>query len=372
MSVLFVGCYRDGTGWGHAATEAALALDKGGVDVVARCVKFSSHKVTIPTRLKALEEKSGAGEYRAVIQFSLPQTFEYEGRLGKNIGYFFTETDRFDDCDWVGHANMMDEVWVPSHHNRAAAITSGVAVPVQVVPCAVDAMRYAKSPKPVSIPGAGPDDFLFYSIFEGTRRKNMTALVTAFHLEFDPDEPVNLVIKTSLPGHAPEAAEEKLRVRLAAMKAELNLYPKPHHYKREIILTKYLSDEGVASLHGACDCFVLPTFGEGWCLPAFDAMAYGKTPIVTATGALLDFVSGETGWLVPGRQEPVHGMQDVHGDLYTARQTWCSADIGELRRAMREAYEDEEMRRRKAEAGIERAWDFDRGVVGKLMRGLLQ
>ena len=41
MKVLYVGCYRDGTGWGKAAENYILAMDAVGIDVVPRSVKLN-------------------------------------------------------------------------------------------------------------------------------------------------------------------------------------------------------------------------------------------------------------------------------------------------------------------------------------------
>ena len=37
----------------------------------------------------------------------------------------------------------------------------------------------------------------------------------------------------------------------------------------------YISEEDIYSIHSSCDCFVMPSYGEAWCIPAFDAMGFG-------------------------------------------------------------------------------------------------
>jgi hypothetical protein len=48
MKVLYIGPYRDGTGWAHMAIESIQALVKAGADVVARPVKLNGAKPDIP------------------------------------------------------------------------------------------------------------------------------------------------------------------------------------------------------------------------------------------------------------------------------------------------------------------------------------
>ena len=42
MKVLYIGHYKDGTGWGSAAIDNILALDAVGVKVVPRAITFES------------------------------------------------------------------------------------------------------------------------------------------------------------------------------------------------------------------------------------------------------------------------------------------------------------------------------------------
>jgi len=59
MKVLFIGGFRDGTGWGKASQNYILALDRAGINVVPRpirtCPTFGRH-VDIPERILELEE----------------------------------------------------------------------------------------------------------------------------------------------------------------------------------------------------------------------------------------------------------------------------------------------------------------------------
>ena len=41
MKVLYIGCYRDHTGWGQAAIDYILSMDSVGIDVVCRPLKLN-------------------------------------------------------------------------------------------------------------------------------------------------------------------------------------------------------------------------------------------------------------------------------------------------------------------------------------------
>jgi glycosyltransferase involved in cell wall biosynthesis len=128
------------------------------------------------------------------------------------------------------------------------------------------------------------------------------------------------------------------------------------------------------NLHYTCDCFVMPSFGESWCIPAFDAMAMGKTPICTNIGGMADFIGGKTpgGWLVSGYDEPVFGATDTFGDLYTGYEQWRYISINELRKAMRQVYKNEAIRKERSENGMANAYNYSLTNVGNIMRELLE
>ncbi len=272
-----------------------------------------------------------------------------------------------DDCP-------ANEAWVINRQMVDAARESGVSIPLNVVPHATNIERFMQSYEPLDSlkPYRESGDFIFYFIGELVRRKNLQALLQAFHLEFDPSEPVQLVIKTSQAGASKEDLERKLHILTAEVKEGLKLHGgKADFYKKEAFFLDRLTDNGIMRLHSSCDCFVMPSYGEAWCIPAFDAMAMGRSPIVTACTGFLDYLSEAQGWLVPARQEPVCGATDTFSDLFTGNELWWSIDVPSLRRAMREAFSNRELQRSKGEAGVMRAHDFSYQAVGHTMRRLL-
>lgn len=368
MKVLYCGVF-DNTGWGRASKDYALALDSVGVDVVCRRVNLNGQQVVYEPRLASLFKKSASGS-DFNIQHVLPSMMAFHGHYKKNIGLFASETSNFTDSGWAERLNSLDEVWVINNQQVDACNvyrTSGVNRPIRVVPHATDITRFQRSYKPLEpVKLAGGGDFLFCTVGEMTRRKNLAALLKAFHLEFSPEEPVNLVIKTNKPGMGSEELFQNVQHFSEEIKRGLKLYSKNEFYKEEIVITEHLSDEDMLRLHASCDCFVQPSYGEAWSIPAFDAMAMGKTPIVTNCTGYRDYISDNEGWLVNNHEEPVFGV-DAFADLYTGRENWASVDIGHLRKCMRAAFEDDNLRKKKAQAGIERAYSFSYETIGLQM-----
>lgn len=380
MNVLFLGVYLDETGWAKAAIDYILALDAAGVYVVPRPIKLNGARPILPDRLKELEGRSHDRVYDAVVQNILPPYFDYCGRIPRNIGLYCTETNRIDGYGWVPHINCMDDAWTYCDDSRQVSIDSGVTIPVHTVPTPADVAKYSRSYSPLSIRDKLRDSFIFYFIGEFQKRKNISALLRAFHTEFDVNEPVNLVIKTNVPGSTgtPYQDREQVIFEINRVKEALKLYPSIEGYKQEVVLTGHYTDEEIMRLHASCDCFVCPSFGEAWNRPAFDSMALGKTPIVTGAGGFLQYLevapdgSCLQGWLVKSHKEPVFSMQNISlPNMFTGRETWNAVDILDLMACMRAAYEDGPVRQGKSIGGRKRAHDFSYQKMGELMKEIL-
>jgi glycosyltransferase involved in cell wall biosynthesis len=313
MKVLYVGVYRDPTGWGQAARDYILALDAAGVDVVPRPLKLDPHQAKLPDRIRELEAGSSRG-CDVVVQHVLPHQMDYNGRM-LNVGLYATETSDFKSSAWAERVNAMDRAVVINRQSKAASEASGVTVPVSVVPHACDVTRYQKSYDCPDLlkPHKDRGEFLFYTVGEFTPRKNLVALLKAFHLEFDPDEPVGLVIKASRPGLSPAECRRAVEGLCEEVKRGLKLHGGPEHYKQEVVITDRVTDHVMLRIHAGCDCFVQPSRGEAWSIPAFDAMAMGRTPIVTACTGYLDYLSDNEGWLVRSPGAGVRGDGHVRG-----------------------------------------------------------
>ena len=367
MKVLFIGVYKDGTGWGNAAQSYIMALDAAGVEVVPRAVKLNNVNAEIPDRILQLENRDIKG-CDIVIQNVLPHQMEYNGKFQKNIGIYFTETSHFNNSGWPQKLNLMDELWVCNQQMQCAATNSGIDTPSHVVHVPTYLDKYKREYEPINF-GFDGDRFIFYFMGEIIRRKNIVALLKAFHLEFSVHEPVELVIKGNLSGSTPEDTREHIIEMCNQVKTNLKLYPNLLDYKQETIMTDMVSNDYIMRIHSTCDCFVAPSFGEAWCIPAFDAMCMGNTPIVNDCTGLREFVNDSNGWLVPNTPEPVFGMIQGFSDLYVGNEDWWGIHIGALRRCMREAYAND--REDKRMACFNRREEFSYGNIGQKMKELL-
>jgi glycosyltransferase involved in cell wall biosynthesis len=261
----------------------------------------------------------------------------------------------------------MDEAWVCCEQNKCAAINSHVKTPIKVVPMPADITKYEKPYKPLDIPEL-KDKFVFYFIGEAIPRKNLQALLKAFHIEFAPHEQVALCIKTSLPGMNPVDCGKMVQNLSMDVKKNLKLYPDPESYHKEVVITSHMSEKDIMRLHATCDCFVMPSHGEAWSIPAFDAMAMGNTPLVTMGLGCDDFI-GLAGFRVKASSSPVFGMTSTFDNLCCGNESWWDISVENLQECMRYVFEKDLSATRQV--GNDRAQEFSYKAVGEKMKGLL-
>ena len=157
------------------------------------------------------------------------------------------------------------------------------------------------------------------------------------------------------------------------IKRQLRLYSNLLTYKNEHIISRNLSRKEILDLHSIADCYISPSHGEAWNIPAFEAMAFGNTPICSAYGGPEDFIDKDnknTGTLVNGVQKICNHQDAAFPFLGTGREMWFEPDDGDIISAMRYYFENRDTTDKNE--GIKRANKFSYDEIGKLMLEYLQ
>lgn len=368
MKVLFIGNYRDGTGWAHSALSYMMAMDSVGIDVIPRFIKLNNIDGEIPERIKELESKSDKG-CDIIIQNVLPHMLDYSGRFKKNIAICAFETSNFKRTPWAAKINTMDELWVHCNQSKDIAINSNVQIPINVVPISFNIELYEQRYEKINIPELN-GKFVFYFIGEMIRRKNIESLLIAFHSEFRQSENVGLLLKTGVPGASAEQNAKLIKDFTDNIKKNIKLYPSLENYIGEIGFSARLNENDIMKLHNSCDCFVMPSYAEAFCIPAFEAMAMGRPIIANNVGGLADFLPSDS--LVDNRPEPCFNMLDTFNELGSSDETWYSIDIYALRNKMRTIYEDKDYRKHLIKEGINNSYEYSYQKIGNQIKELLE
>lgn len=334
MPVLYVGHYREQSGWGQVTRDQILALDCAGVDVVPRSLNLGLASAQVPDRILELE-KGDPTKCDVIIQHVLPHYMKYDSHFRKNIGMFELETQNIQHTQWVDHLNIMDELWVPC---TDMIDLKGVKTNTLWVPHACDEKEYEQKYPDLTLDHLN-NKFVFYFVGTFSRRKHLPALLRAFYAEFEQFEPVELVIKTNKPGMTPGELAVEVQDMCAKIKENLRIYEDIKRCKEETIITVDLPRSQLLALHNACDCLVMPSFGEAWCAPAFDAMALSNIVIAGNFGGPKDYITHESnGLLVNGSMEPVFGETEAFPGFGSSRELEFDISVSDLQKQMRRAY----------------------------------
>jgi glycosyltransferase involved in cell wall biosynthesis len=186
-----------------------------------------------------------------------------------------------------------DRVWVPSAYVRDGYVAGGLPPGiVDVVPNGVDLERFVPGSPARAFDGpAASCTFLFVG---GTIwRKGIDVLLEAWAQAFGPDDDVRLVVKdVGLDG---VYSGQTAGARVQSLAARADVAP-------ILYMTDDVPPAQLPALFCAADVVVLPYRGEGFCLPALEAMACGVPVIHTAAGPTGEFCPADAGWPLPSRR----------------------------------------------------------------------
>jgi glycosyltransferase involved in cell wall biosynthesis len=372
-SVLYIAPFKDFSGYAEASRNYLVALHKAGLKLTARSLSYDGGQYTFTPEIAQLFKKP-LRDIDIVIQQTTPNETERKDGLF-NVNYFAWETDRVPG-PWVENLNKMDLVLVPCRENMLAARKSGVIVPIEQVPHTFDVSKYKE--KVPSFYLEGKDEFFkMLSICQVAKKKGLDALLKAYFTEFTSADKTILMVKVYFGPRDGDAERERMLNQITKLKEMLRL----KDYPRVILIHQIMSEEDIKRLHATSDCYVLPSRGEGWSIPHFDAMGYGKPPIAVGWGGPTEFITKDAGWLTKYMMGPVHDMPHPHDFMYTGADNWAEPDILDVRAAMRQAYrewqtnkicpDDNSPWNKRIAAAKARAADFSHEIVGPQMKDII-
>jgi len=196
-------------------------------------------------------------------------------------------------------------------------------------------------------------DFAFLSVARNTNRKQIPRLLEAFRnfLDRKPEASVKLVLHCGDPTNEFGMGGWNLPNLLS--RYQLTDHVVFSDNSSNPLLG--ISTEDMARLYQACDAHVMATGGEGFGIPSAEAMACGLPIILpmNSTGPELVGVN-QRGWLVECSTTIMGPQWAVNMGL---------VDVGRLRAAMEECYDDDSLRSARGSAGrkfAEENFDWDK------------
>ena len=211
-------------------------------------------------------------------------------------------------------------VFAISRYVAKALVDSGVSIPVYAEGIAIDLSKFSMlAGSRTQRPSAG---VTFLHVSSGFPRKGVDILLDAYAHAFRADDPVRLVIKTFPNPHndVPDQIE-----RLRQVMPDL---------PEIVLINQDLEEDALIDLYRSADALVLPSRGEGFNMPAAEAMAAGIPLIVTGHGGHLDFCTSEEARFVDFRFAPASSHLASDGSF------WVEPDTDDLAAALRDAAGD--------------------------------
>ena len=370
MKIKYKGAVSDPSGYGQANRDYVQALynrmDEDTLTVSALNHEYmhSTYYGEVGKLLQTLIDKNI--DYDVVINHCVPSHIEQRTESNKfNVGYNTWETDKLPD-HWVEKINrFLDMVLVPSEFNREVYYNSGINIPVEVVPHCLDSQEINNSTGGMDNQlNPFKDHFKFLSVFQWTERKNPIGLLKAYFTEFYGHDDVVLVIK-SYRSNTGEEQKNIIKQQIKGLKQDMRL--DPEKTPKIVFIGDLITKHELLSLYNGCDCFVLPTRGEGFGLPFAEAAAAGckvVAPAQTGQGEILNGL--ETAYLTQNYfWTPVCGMPWIPN--YNGLMNWIEPDLEEFKIRMRCAYKEENDLSKKHQAIGRMAQKYNHNKVGTEM-----
>jgi glycosyltransferase involved in cell wall biosynthesis len=327
LNILFKGFFYNGKGYAEGNRVLLHMLHRSGYKVKALPRDWQRERKLALTNdefyyVRHLENAVLKGND---IFLNRDVGFRMEARpdFRVNIAHTTFETDRI-PSNWVPILNKFNEVWVQCRFNIKTFQDSGVKVPIRFIPYFFDDRRYVvegeKFPLPVS------KSYKFLSVFQLCERKGYDLLIRAYLDEFKPDDDTALVIKVRSPEETP-----RLLKALEAHSKPMSKRPAIH------IIDRMLMTPQLLSLYRACDAFVLPTRGEGWGRPLFEAMIMEMPTIGTDWSGQAEYMNRHNSYPIQV-EKLVRINNNPDYDMYNGHK-WAEPSLEDLRKKMRHVYE---------------------------------
>jgi len=242
-----------------------------------------------------------------------------------NIGFWAWELESF-PRKFQKYIDLLDEIWVPSNF-CLNAISQVSNKPVLRFMHSIEVVCGSETREDFNLP---EDKLVYLTIFDYASlvaRKNPYASIKAFEEAFGKNtQEAVLVVKTSNVGWCKKEKQD-LKSHIADNGSIL-------------VIEESMPREKLNALINAADVFVSLHRSDGFGLTMAEAMYLGKPVIATGYSANTEFMTSETGFLVPYRLVDV-GDDFLHPEL---NERWADADVSEAARMMKALAMDAEWR----------------------------
>jgi len=374
--ILYIAPVRDFSGYATAARGYIQALHDAGANLVVRPVRYdqadpgTGYKVTDLERELLKRDLDGVD---VVIQHLTPNEMR-PAPSKTNIAIVAWETTRIPSY-WADKLNQFDSVMTFCDASVEAFKDSGVTVPIHKVPHTFDIPSYSLDDVEEIMSPSDPnflkDRFVFYNISQFSQKKGIDSLLRAYFGAFHgKQDEVVLLLKTYVNMQGRSQEQDKLKAYINNVKQGMRL--PVDGYPPVMLVTKTLTDDQIRKIHKTGDAYVCSSRGEGWCIPAFDALTYGNKLITTLWGGMGEFakltnseVQRQNVFPIRYSMEPLVSQQHADPELYTSFDMIAEPSVSSMMTQMKIAKEAQTFE-------APDMTEFDHSVVGPNMLAVIE
>lgn len=347
MKIRVFGPIDDVSGYGEIARQVLFTMQNKNIEVSAQTQNWGCTPIELPLdlqkKINILKHRKHEPDCHLFI--SVPTFFRKKAGIPA-IGLTMSEVDGI-HSEWANHCNKMDLILAPSNFNRATFSKSGV-IPekIKILPLGVDSTIFSSTGPQYNL-GPLNSYFTFLSVGEWVPRKGFDILITAFVREFNSHDRVRLVLRCHNNGSDYDSQGKRINNQIKnIIKGVKNPAPPP-----VILVPQAVSSKEMPALYRSAHCFVSATRGEGWSMPAFEALACGVPVITTKWSAYLDFLNDDNAYLINVEAlEGVPALGISYDKIYVGHR-WARPSISHLGKLMRTVYQDYQTAKEKAARG---------------------
>ncbi len=350
--------------WAQVNREMVLALDRLGCRVTMMAYRGFGYDPEFPLEERISALRAGPKSPDWDVAFEYPMNYDRLQARGK-AGLLVYETTELPPHWARAIREHLDLLVVPSSFCAHAAERSGIPPDrILQVPYGYDPSRFAPRQEPSLCKNPSESRFTFLCLAMPHLRKGLRELVRAFRDEFDPDEPVQMILKTP---YLPLPRRRK-PWELEDVQALVRPEEAAPSGRSLSLVCRSEPPERIPFWLSRCDAYVQPSYGEGFGLAILEAKAVGKPTIVTAWGGHMDFCTAANSYLVDYEMIPAGEAQydNGSGNARCARPL-----VPSLRAQMRYVFQNREEAEGKAKRSLDdiRAFTWE-SAAKQLMEAL--
>jgi len=314
------------SGWGNVTFNLLKNSKHLNPSLVGRMNQV--HDIDITTIAQREVKREGV-----MVWHEQPKEAWLNSPFAKNIAIVPFETTRVPQS-WVAKINNMDALFTCCKQNIQMFRDSGVRIPIELI-------RWGYDPKKFYPLERNNEVFTFGHMGALSKRKGTDTLISAFEKAFTNGENVKLICKTSNTFYPFMSKDNRIEVQMGLVS----------------------HDELMKDFFQKIDCFVFPTRGEGFGLPALEALATGIPTIATGWSGIVEFLNDKVGWLLNYKMVPA---EEFSKNVYKEDcGEWAEPDEQHLIQILRYCYEHQDKVKQKGMESSKYAlenWTWDNKI----------